>query len=174
MESSVYLDRILDTLSGSFDIYRPYRIGETEYPAYAYFFSMNEKYVAVRKARLWAVRTYEHILFIRADRCGADTLAQAREVMESYMEPVLVRKGEKYPEQDHMVSDLTVVILSEHSPDADTVGAVEKFRYEKNYLFTFRGHSEGHLICADLEREKVFSSRISGQMLNLYTKNFEL
>ena len=174
MESSVYLDRILDTLSGSFDVYRPYRIGETQYQAYAYFFSMNEKYVAVRKARLWAVRTYEHILFIETDLCDADTIAQARGVMESYMEPVLVRKGEKYPEQDHMVSDLTVVILSRHSPDEETVRSLERFRYDKSYLFTVRGHSEGHLICVDLEKEKVFSSKVSKQMLNLYSKNFEL
>ena len=92
MESSVYLDRILDALSGSFDVYRPYRMGETQYPAYAYFFSMNEKYVAVRKARLWAVRTYEHILFIETDLCDADTIAQERGVMEAYPDCAFARQ----------------------------------------------------------------------------------
>ena len=173
MESAVYLDRILDTLSGSFDIYRPYRIGGKEYPAYGYFFSMNEKYVAVRKAQLWAVRTYEHILFLQTPQCGPDTIAEAGSLMAEYMEPELVRKGNRYPEKDHMVSDLTVVVLSERTPDSETVRAIEKFRYARNYLLTIRGRSEGHLICVDLEEEKVISNRISKQMLNLYSKNFE-
>ena len=173
LESAVYLDRILNTLSGSFDIYRPYRIGTREYPAYGYFFSMNERYVAVRKAQLWAVRTYEHILFIQTDRCDLDTVKEARSLMEEYMEPELVRKKEKYPEKDHMLSDVTVVILSDQTPDAQTVRAIEGFRFGRSYLFTFRGRSEGHLICVDLEREKVISNRITRQMLNLYSKNFD-
>ncbi len=173
LESALYLDTILDTLSGSFDIYRPYKVGEKEYPAYGYFFSMNEKYVAVRKAQIWAVRTYEHILFIQTPKCGQDTVAEARSLMEEYMEPELVRRGEKYPEKDHMISDVTVVILSEKTPDEETVRAIKGFRYGKSYLFSFRGRCEGHLICADLEREKVISSKISKQMLNLYSKNFD-
>ena len=172
MESAVYLDRILDTLSGSFDLYRPYRIGEREYPAYGYFFSMNEKYVAVRKAQLWAVRTYEHILFLEADPCTGQTVELAERLMKEYMEPELVRKGEKYPEKDHMVSDLTVVILSAGTPDPDTVRKIRSFRYGRSYLFTFRGRSEGHLICVDLQEEKIISNKVSAQMLNLYSKSF--
>ena len=173
MESAVYLDQILDSLSGSFDIYRPYRIGEKEYPAYGYFFSMNEKYVAVRKAQLWAIRTYEHILFIKTEQCGRDTIAEARRLIEEYMEPVLLRKGNKLPEKDHMVTDLTVVILSDRTPEAETAGEIKHFRYNRNYLFTFRGRAEGHLICVDLEGEKIISNKISKQMLNLYTMNFD-
>ena len=172
LESAVYLEKILHTLSGSFDIYRPYRIGGREYPAYGYFFSLNEKYVAVRKAQLWAVRTYEHILFMEAEQCTMDTVAEARSLMEGYMEPELVRKKEKYPEKDHMLSDLTVVVLSSRTPAQETIREIERFRYDRSYLFTFRGRSEGHLICVDLEREKVISGRISKQMLNLYSKNF--
>ena len=172
LEAAVYLDRILNTLSGSFDIYRPYRIGGREYPAYGYFFSLNEKYVAVRKAQLWAVRTYEHILFLETEQCSLDTIAQAGELMKTYMEPELVRKNEKYPEKDHMLSDLTVVVLSKKTPSEDTIREIGRFKFDRSYLFTFRGRSEGHLICVDLEREKVISNRISRQMLNLYSKNF--
>lgn len=173
MVSSEYLDRILDKLSGTYDIYRPYRIGSREVAAYGYFFSLNEKYVAVRKAQLWAVRTYEHILFIETQQCTAETIAEARRLMVEHMEPRLVRKGEKYPEKDHMVSDLTVVILSEKSPQEETVRQIRSFRYSRSYLFTVRGHAEGHIICADLEQDRIISSKISKQMLSLYSKNFD-
>ena len=172
MDASVYLDRLLERYAQSYDVYRPYAVKGEEYPAYGYFFSLSEKYVLSPRANLWSVRTYEHILFLHVTQLNAQTIRKAEELMQQHMEPELVRKGKRYPEKDHMVSYLTVCVLSDRTPDVASRGAVERFRYAKNYLFTVRGHVEGHLICVDMEGEEVFSNRPARRMLQIYEKNF--
>ena len=88
------------------------------------------------------------------------------------MEETYVRKGEKYPEKDHMVSYVTVCILSESSPAAKIKEAVSRYRFNRNYLFTFRGRSEGRIICVDLEAETVHGNRSARQVFNIYSRGF--
>ena len=172
MESSVYLEKLLGSLSGSFDIYRPIIINVKEYPAYGYFFSLSEKFLVTEKVNLWSARMYEHLLFMQTEKCSEETLAEARELIENNMESTYVRKGEKYPEKDHMISYVTVCILSDKSPDANVTEAVRKYRFNKNYLFTFRGRAEGRIICVDLEAETVYGNRSARQVLNIYSRGF--
>ena len=42
MNTATYLDRLLLKYSNTFNIYKPYRIGARQYPAYGYFFSDNQ------------------------------------------------------------------------------------------------------------------------------------
>jgi len=172
LKSTAYLDRLLEKLSGSFDVYRPYTIAGREYPAYGFYFSLSEKFVVTQKANLWSVRTYEHVLFLQERQCTQETLEKAERLMKDYMEPELVRHGRKYPEKDHMVSYLSIVILSERTPDTETAEKLQGFHFDRNYLMTVRGHSEGHLICVNLEREQVLSNKAARQMLNLYNQTF--
>jgi hypothetical protein len=172
LNAKVYLDKLLERYAHSFDIHRPFSIYGEEYPAYGYYFSLSEKYVVSPKANLWSVRTYEHILFLHEEKMSEATVKKVRELMEQYMEPELVRKKKSFPEKDHMVSYLTVCVLSDKSPDQAVREAVARFRFSKNYLLTVRGHSEGHLICADLEKEQVFCNRPARRMLKTYEQNF--
>ena len=172
MQSSVYLENLLRILSGSFDIYRPVTINAKEYPAYGYFFSLSEKFLVTQKVNLWSARMYEHIVFMQVEQCTEETLATARDLIENHMECRYVRKGEKYPEKDHMVSYVTVCIISETSPSANATKALNQYRYNKNYLFTIRGRAEGRIICVDLSTETVLGNRSARQVFNIYSRGF--
>ncbi len=172
MNDTAYLDRLLDILSNSFDIYRPVAANGKEYPAYGYFFSLSEKFLVTQKVNLWSARMYEHVIFMHAEQCTEETVREARELIEGYMEETYVRRGERYPEKDHMLSYITVCILSDVTPDDKVLDTVRNYRFEKNYLFTVRGRSEGRLICVDLTREEITSNRSARQVLNIYTKGF--
>ena len=52
MNDTVYLDRMLGIMSGSFDITRPVRIEGREYPARGFFFSLSEKFLVTQKVNL--------------------------------------------------------------------------------------------------------------------------
>ena len=145
MEMAQYLDRLLLRYSGTFDIYKPYFIDGKEYPAYGYFFSHLEKYVLVREANLWASDSYEHILFITADKITEEHVKEAQDVIQNYMEPKLVRKGARVPEKDHMYSFLTVILLSQYPPDRNTLKSVKRYSFDKGYRFNLRGFSTGHM-----------------------------
>ncbi len=172
MLSSEYLSELLRRYQTNFDIKREYKVGDKIYPAYAWFFSLGEKYVLKKEAQLWAIRAYEHVLFMLVDEVTTDTLDEIRKDIEEYVEPELVRKGEKYPEKDHMCSYMSFVIISEKTPTAEIQKAIRRFRYDKGYLFNFRGHSEGRVACACMDSRKVFTNYSGKELSELLTNIF--
>ena len=114
--SDKYLKELLRRYSANFDITEDYALEGKVYPAYAQFFSLGEKYVLKKEAIIWSIRAYEHVLFIKTDSIDEKLLSELKMTMEQVMEPVLVRKGNKYPEKDHMCSYLTFVIISDTTP----------------------------------------------------------
>lgn len=172
MGTSVYLKEVLRRYQTSFDLYHNYSIGNEKYPAYGYFFSLGEKYVLSKEANLWSVRAYEHILFVETDRLSMEQLHHLKDVMAEHMEPELVRKGQKYPEKDHMISYLTIIVISKQTPDDAVLKGVRKFHYDKGYLFNFRGHCEGDFLCACLDTEKVYHNYGAKRLKEMYCDVF--
>ena len=164
MKNTDYLDRLLLRYAGTFNIYMPYKIHGKEYPAYGCFFSSVEKYVLVREANMWTTNSHEHILFMTVDEVSENTLQEVRSLLENYMEPRLVRNDNKYPAKNHMYSYLTIAILSEKSMDKTLVKKVRKFKFEKGYLFNFRGFSQSRLVCASMEDEQVVTNYHARQL----------
>lgn len=172
MKNTDYLDRLLLRYAGTFNIYMPYRIHDKEYPAYGYFFSSVEKYVLIREANMWTTNSHEHILFLTVDSVNDDTICEIKDLFKEYMEPVLVRNGKKYPDKNHMYSYLTVAVLSQKPLDKAIVKKVRRFKFEKGYLFNFRGFSQGRLVCATMEDEKVVWNYQARQLKKLFIETF--
>lgn len=173
MTANEYLDRLLVRYSGMFDIYQPYRIGEEEYPAYGYFFSHNEKYVLIREANLWSVDSFEHMLFDTRDQITTKDIDRADRVIREYMEPVLVCKGEKMPEKNHMYSYLTFIFVVNRKPDAEVIKRIKKYKFEKGYQFNIRGYSSGRMVLVDIESEKVYTNYQARKGKKLFLETFK-
>ncbi len=167
-----YFHELLKRYEAHFDITENFHLGDSTYPAYARFFSLGEKYVLKKEARLWAIRAYEHVLFIKADEVTSQTLTKIRDTIDNYMEPDLVRQGEKYPEKDHMCSYLTFVIISDKTPDKELQKAIRKFNYDKGYLLGFRGHSQAKIGCAFLDGKSVITNYAGKELKPLLTNIF--
>lgn len=159
-----YLKELLRRYEASFDITENFSLGDTDYAAYAWFCSLSEKYVLKKEATLWSIKAFEHVLFIKEDALTEDTLNDIMSVITDYAEPELVRHGEKYPEKDHMCTYLTFVILTSKTPDKPLKKAIRKFRYDRGYLFNFRGHSEARLAVISMDDGEV-STNYSGREL---------
>lgn len=172
MKNTDYLDRLLLRYAGTFNIYMPYKIHGKEYPAYGYFFSSVEKFVLVREANMWTTNSHEHILFITVEEASEDTLREVRSLLEDYMEPKLVRGNQKYPDKNHMYSYLTIAILSEKPLDRKLSKKIRSFKFEKGYLFNFRGFSQGRLVCASMADEKVVVNYQARQLKKLFKETF--
>lgn len=172
-ESRKFLDRLLEDYANSFDITRDYEIGSVKAAAYGYFSTVSEKYVLSPKANLWSIHGFEHILFLEQDGVSLQDLESIKVLMSDHMAPELVCKGNKYPEKDHMYSYLTIAFLSKTSPNEEVINAVKKFRYEKNYLMTIRGHVEGHVVLIDLSTGKAFANKQAKHLAAYYEKIFD-
>ncbi len=172
-DSKVYLERLLEKYSAFFDIKKEYDYHGIKFSAYAYFHSLNEKYVLTRKANLWRAKAFEHVLFLEVDRVDTDLIEKMRKLIKEHMEPELVREGNKYPCEDHMYSYLTLVILSKEKIENDMIRAVRRFHFDKGYLFSFRGHSEAHIACVDMESELVYTNFAAREMKKTLQSVFE-
>lgn len=167
-----YLEELLLRYRSNFDITKNYEIGTEVFPAYAYFSSFGERYVLKKEARLWAIRAYEHVFFMKENMVSEDSLQKIKSLIEETIEPVLVRKNMKYPEKDHMCSYLTFVIISDKTPDKETQKAIRKFSFDKGYLFNFRGHSEARVLVAGLDTNSVYTSRTGKELREMFEDAF--
>lgn len=173
MNAENYLDRLLAEYSGTFDIYKDYTIGGQTFAAYGFFFSDQEKFVVSQKANLWSVHSYEHVLFVKTEQADLQLIGNLKRIIKEHMEPELVCHGNKYPEKDHMYSFLTAIILSEKAPPAEVIEAVQKYKYERSFLFTIRGTTQGHMVLVDLENERVYTNKVSRKLKPVYEKIFQ-
>ncbi len=174
VSSDTYLRELLRRYQANFDISENYTLAGKTYPAYAYFCSLSEKYVLKKEAQLWAIKAYEHVLFENVSSFNKDNLDEIKAVIEKHMEPQLVRGGQSYPEKDHMCTYMTFVIVSDTDPTPETIKAIKKFKYDRGYLFNFRGHSEARLTLISLSSGNVYSNYCGRDLRDLlsdvYTK----
>ena len=190
MTSGDYLDKILDRMTSTHNITRNITADGRTFAAYALYEASSEKYVLSRKANLWKVSESEHVLFMtlpeNADpgtdpgaNSDADSGAnpgaspgalfeEAGRLISDYMEPVLSRGNEKYPPKDHMRTFLTAVLVLERSPSPELVKKVRKFRFDRSYLFSLRGFSQGRVIVVDLPHKKVYTSPAAKDVAGFY------
>lgn len=172
MDSADYLDRLLLKYSGTFDIYQPYTVLGREYPAYGYFFSHMEKYVLTRKANMWCADSYEYILFETPGELTQAHLAEYRRAIVEYIEPVLILKGEKLPDPNHMCSYITIAAVVEKALSPDVKKAVRKFKFEKSYMHNIKGYSQARLAVASMEDEDVCLNGAGRSLKKLYRSVF--
>ncbi|WP_155828017.1 hypothetical protein [Butyrivibrio sp. VCB2006] len=147
-------------------------MGNKVYPAYARFFSLGEKYVLKKEAKLWAIRAYEHVLFIKIKSIDDNFIDEMRRIFVEQMEPTLVLKGEKYPEKDHMCSYMTIVVISETSPSETVLKKLKRFSYDRGYLFNLRGHCEARIGLACMDNQAVFTNCMGKELKPLLTNIF--
>lgn len=173
MTTGEYFNRIAEQYKGTFDIYKNKEINGEKYLAYGHFYSHSEKYILVKEVQLWEAKSYEHIIFMDVSEMTINVLNKTDELLKEYMEPFLVRKGEKYPEKNHMYTFLTVVIFTSKRISDDIKRKIEKYKFEKNYLFSIRGYSSGRIAVIDVENMKITTNK-AGKVLNkLYERIFE-
>ena len=168
-----YLKDLLYRYQVNFDISENYRLGNVTYPAYAYFHSFSEKYVLRKEAQLWAVNAFEHVFFITENELHKATLDSVRKHITEVIEPQLVRKGRKYPQKDHMCSYITFVILTDGALSDEVKKEVKKFRFDKGYMFNFRGHSEARLAVVSMKSEEIVTNPNAKDMKKLLQDVFD-
>lgn len=173
MNAEKYLENILARYAGTFDIQRPYRIGDKEYAAYGYFYSHTEKYVLVREANLWSSNCFEHILFYETDKLTEEQLTEADRLIRDYIEPQLVRRGEPFPDRNHMYSYMTIVFVSSQIPEKSVIKKLRKYSFDKGYRFHLRGFSQARLIAVSLPDEKIYTNYAAAKSKTPYRQNFQ-
>ena len=164
-----FLQRVLSYYHSSFDLTVPCSIGGKEYAALAALHAHEDQYVRVVGTTLWNADSHEYTLFQTFEQ--APTGAELEEMLEmagQYMEPQFVRGGEPLPPKDHQYTWLSLVLLSQHTPDPAVIKRVKSFRKTWFYRFYLRGYCEVRVILADLETGTLTANPAGRSLKKLY------
>lgn len=162
------LKKLLKFYSNSFDITENYRIGDVEYDAYGYCNITNFKYVLVKKAELWRALCFEHVFFRSVKTLTEGDIEEFCIQTADFIEPELVRKGEKCTPKDHMYSYITGIFICEDGLTSEAARKIRKAKFFKNYMFTVRGYCELRLVAVDMKNGVVIGNTAAKDLVKDY------
>lgn len=166
-EKQLFLKRILAAHERWYDVQRGYEYAGRTFPGYAEFHSYGEKYVLVKRAKLWGANTHEYVFFVLTDRLDEATLDD----WVAFMETEGLAKVD--PEQDHMSSAITLAIVADCCDD-EVEKRVRKTRFRKNFAFGMRGWADLRLVVTDISAKRVYANAAGKQLRDTLQRNLEL
>lgn len=151
------LKRLLAAHETWFDVSRDHVFGGRTFPGYAEFHSSAEKYVLVKRAKLWEVNAHEYLFFVTADRLTAQCL----EDEVAFMTTKALDKVQPNPE--HMTSYLSLVVIAD-AVDDDARRAVKKTRFRKNFKLGLQGWADLRLAVVDLSTSSIITNAMGKEL----------
>ena len=166
-EKHLMLKRILAAHEQWFDVRRGYEYAGRIFPGYAEFHSYGEKYVLVKRAKLWEVDTHEYLFFVLANRLDE---TQVRDLV-SFMENDGLAKV--VPEPNHMSSAISLVIVADSCTE-EALRLVRKTKFRKNFAFGIRGWADLRVAAADLSTKRVTTNAMGKQLKQTIEANLSV
>lgn len=173
MESKKYLNNLIEVYKSCFDIEKNHKLDKYNFSAYGYFNSKAEKYILVKEINLWEVNSFEYIFFLEIDNLNEKDIENIEFLIKNKIEKDYVRKGEKYPPKNHMISYISIVFISSSRILENVKNKIEKFKFEKTYLFSIRGFLKTRIIGIDLKENKIYYNKSSKEIISIFKKNLK-
>ena len=134
-----------------FDVQRDYKLAGRTFPGFAEFHSTGERYVLVKRAKLWEVATHEYLFFDVVDELDGDGLAQAVDLMTTEALKLVE------PRPNHMFSNISLVVIAGSlAPGVEK--AVRKVRFRKNFKWGLWGWSDLRVAVVDMARGRILTN----------------
>ena len=160
------LERLLLAYQRYFDIKRDVAIGEDTFGAFAEFHSTSEKYVLVKKAKLWSLENNEYAYFYLTEKLDLETFEHIQKVaLDAGMEHV-------HPHSEHMYSYVTLIILADEI-DQDAKEALQKLRFEKNFRLSLHGWMEFRIAAINFSNGEIISNRSGKDVREILEQNLQ-
>lgn len=150
-EQRLILKKLLLAHETWFDVSRDYKYANHMFPGYAEFHSHGEKYVLVKRAKLWEVDAHEYIFFELADALSGD---QMREWID-FMTTEAVKKVDP-DEPNHMTSYVSLILIANSVEDSALKPI--KTRFHKELKMGMAGWIDMRLAVIDLKKHTYYTN----------------
>lgn len=162
MDFEQYKNKILDNLKFNFDINEGRNHGGAVFDAYAESHIRNEKYVASKKAVIYAFENHEECLIKHLRKAS---ISQIDKIIEATKENIL---NNIQLSEDHMSTTITLILVSETPIDKLIAKHVKRYRYQKSFKFGLKGWIAFRIVLVDLENEEVICSKEAKKVGKFY------
>lgn len=152
LDFTQYAARLSKSFEGYFDLHPGFTHNGMEFPLYCYYCSTSTKYMLTKKATLYSIDNFEHVLVKHLPVLDPEALAPILEYAKT------VDEGLVHPNSQHMSSIITIALAADRVTDEAAV-LVKKFKQQKSYKMALQGWSAVRLFAVDLGCEKVHSNR---------------
>lgn len=116
------------------------------------FHQTDERYVLVKRAKLWSAQTHEYMFIFHVPELTMDSLAQCREF-------ALTKGMEKiHPHPEHMCSYITAILLCDKA-QPDALELLERYKKSVSFKLSLHGWMEYRIAAVDLSTAEVFANR---------------
>lgn len=149
--AELMLKRLLAAHEAWFDVQRDYRLAGKVFPGFAEFHSQGERYVLVKRAKLWEVATHEYLFFDVVDALDGDGLARAVDLMKTEALKLVE------PKPNHMSSNISLVVIA-GSLGQGVEGLVRKVRFRKNFKWGLWGWSDLRVAVVDMSCGRIITN----------------
>ena len=163
-QQQLVLKRLLAAHQQWFDVFEDYAFAGRVFPGYAEFRSHGEKYVLVKKAKLWEVDAFEYLFFAFADVLDAKGLDE----WVSFVTTQAIAKVT--PDSSHMTSYLSLVLIAK-GVDKEAARALRRARFHKEFKFGLNGWVDMRLAAVDLGESRVITNSMGKKMKPLLEAN---
>lgn len=166
-EKHLVLKRILAAHEAWFDVHRDYAYAGRVFPGYAEFHEHGEKYVLVKRAKLWEADSHEYLFFATAETLGEDDV----QTWVQFMKTDGLAKVQ--PDKNHMSSGIALVLIVDSCSEG-AKRAVRKTHFRKNFALGIRGWADLRIVVADLSARSVYANAAGKQMKPTIEANLNL
>lgn len=156
MERAEFINRILKCYEPYYDIDL---IDLSEKDGYlkatADFHEQQHGFVLVRRAKMWSASRHEYCFIYSVPRLTLSVFSECVENAKTLGQ----KKVDPIP--GHMCSNVVALFVCDEA-DPEAVKALKKYRYIKNFNFSFNGWMEMHTALASLS-DDIFESNVAGK-----------
>jgi len=162
MDTNDYLNSMKHRLSNQYDIYEGYEINGFHTDIYAHYYIRNERYIASKSATLYAYESNEHTFFRQHHELDIENteafVASLKESIDDFVDP----------HDEHMSTRLNAVFVVDSELSPDLKRFIEKFKYQKAFLFGLKGWVDICLIAVSMNTGEVVVSKKARNMKSYY------
>ncbi|NLV88524.1 MAG: hypothetical protein GX021_04070 [Tissierellia bacterium] len=162
MDYKEYLNNMERKLKSYFDIERDYDLNGYPLDLYAKYHFRNERYVLSKKFVVYGQENNEYIFIKYFEEVGEISLKEYIDFLVKSID-ILVE-----PDNDHMSSVITGVLLTNHKPKIEVIETIKKFKYHKGFAFGFKGWVDIRLILVTMDGECIVTNKKGKEVSSVY------
>lgn len=162
MNKSEYMNYISAKLAGYFDIEKNKEYEGIEYDLIAKSFIRSEKYLGSKKITIYAMENTEYLLLKHFKELNRELIDKHLTALSTAANSLVKLK------EDHMCTVITGLLVLDKEIDEESKNKIEKFKYEKSFMFGLKGWAYVRLIVVQLRGGEVLVNKRGLEVKKFY------
>ncbi len=162
MDFTTYKKEIKKRLSGYFDVEENYTLKGFNFDLYGRYNIRSEKYLATKTFTIYAFENDEYVLLKYYPKINEKILNDYINILKDSIDVFVT------PNDEHMSSAISGILIVDKLEDKELIKKIEKFKYQKGFLFGLNGWVDIKLILVDLHDEKVTTCKKGKNAVKFY------